>query len=206
MISRSPFIVPLADQVADLTVGGSQRRLASRVDGNGAMWVRQVLAGGAPPPFFDGGADAQAVRVPADLNGVTSWGHLFNGATWDRARGVEELTLLAAAVRAATVNSADFVNFNGRGLVVVFNVSAVPGVQTVTLELQGRDALSGLYYTILSSAAIVGVSTTVLRIYPATAPVANIAADHPLPRIFRARVVHSGAGNFTYSVGASVAW
>jgi hypothetical protein len=154
----------------------------------------------------DGRALADALPS-GDFGAITAAEQLlFNATTWDRKRANVDATALASAVRSATTNSADQVNFNGRGLIAVFDVTAVPGVQTVTLELQGRDVTSGLYYTILASAAIAAVSTTVLRIYPGTAAVANLAADHPLPRAWRARVVHSGAGNFTYSVGASVLW
>lgn len=128
----------------------------------------------------------------------------FNGATFDRQRGNTDNTLLASAVRAATTPSTDQTNYNGRGILLVFDITAVPGVQTVTLTIQGRDPLSGAYYTILAGAAQVAVSTIVMRVYPGLTAVANLTANDIIPRTWRVNVEHSGAGNFTYSVGASV--
>jgi len=147
-------------------------------------------------------ADAQASVLGALLS--LSRGQSFNGATWDRNRNNQDQTILASAVRAATNNSADFTNYNARGLHLVFDITAVPGVDTVTLTLQGKDALSGKYYTILAGSAQVGVATVVMRVYPGLTAAANLTANDILPRTWRVSVAHSGAGNFTYSVGASL--
>ena len=131
-------------------------------------------------------------------------GVLYNGAGWDKARNNIDATILASAARTATTASADQTNFNGRGLHLVFDITAVPGADTVTLTIQGKDALSGAYYTILAGAAQVGTGTIVMRVYPALTAAANLTASDVLPRTWRVNVVHSGAGSFTYRVGASV--
>lgn len=213
---RSPFILPLVQVQADAQSSpdaASRRRLIAATQG-GALYTVQSLPGGQSLLLLSGQADGFQNFLGEDQPAYSAWGYTSNASsqgaggtgTWDRLRGNFNEAVFASAVRAATVASADFTNFNGRGLIAVLDVTAVPGVQTVSLELQGKDAVSGQYYTVLASAAIAAISTTVLRWYPGTAVVANLAADHPLPRTWRARVVHSGAGNFTYSVGASVVW
>lgn len=118
--------------------------------------------------------------------------HVFNN---------QGLVLLASAVRAATQTGSDRTNRNARGLVCVFDVTAVPGVDTVTPKIQGKDPASGKYYDILVAAAISAVSTVVLRIYPGLAAVGNLTANDVLPRDWRLVVTHSAASNFTYSAG-----
>lgn len=114
------------------------------------------------------------------------------------------ITILASAVRAATNNSADQTNLVGRGVHVVIDVTAVPGVDTVTPKIQGKDELSGQYYDILTGAAISGVSTVVLKVYPGITVAANVSASDILPKTWRVVMTHSAGTNFTYSVGASL--
>lgn len=116
----------------------------------------------------------------------------------------KDLTVLASAVRAATNNSADQKNLNYRGLHLIIDVTAVPGVDTVTFTIQGKDPLSGKYYTILASAAIAAAGTTVLKVYPGLTAAANAVANDVLPEDWRVAVTHSAASNFTYSVGAQL--
>lgn len=113
----------------------------------------------------------------------------------------QDLNLLASAVQGATVTGQDRLNRNARGLILVFDQTVVPGVQTTTPKIQGKDPASGTYYDILVGAAQVGVVTVVLRIYPGLVAAANLVVNDILPRTWRVVVTHSGAGNFTYSVG-----
>ncbi len=131
---------------------------------------------------------------------------LFNGAAWDPQRNNTELTLLTSAARTATTASAEQVNYNARGVLLYFNVSAVPGTDTVQLTVEGKDPVSGNWGQIWAPAAI---SATVqpgrYMLYPGVGA-ANLTgqASAALPRIWRVRVIHSGVGSFTYSVGASL--
>jgi len=113
-------------------------------------------------------------------------------------------TILASAVRAATTNGADNVNYGARGIHVVIDVTAVPGIDTVTPTIQGYDPASGKYYTILAGAAIVATGTVVMRVYPSQVAAANVAVADCLPSMWRVIMTHSAATNFTYSVGASL--
>ena len=62
--------------------------------------------------------------------------------------------------------------------------------------IDGKDIASGAYYNIIS-----GTASPSIRIAPVAVSDGN---SYILPRVFRVRVVHSGVGNFTYSVGYSI--
>lgn len=113
-------------------------------------------------------------------------------------------TLLASAARTATVNTSDQTNFGGRGVHVTINVTAASATPSVVFTIQGKDDLSGVYYTILASAAITGTGTTVLRVYPGLTAAANVTVNDVLPRTWRVNCVHADADSITYSLGASV--
>ena len=128
----------------------------------------------------------------------------FNGTTWDRWRGNNELTLLASAARTATPTAVDQTNYNGRGGIIVIDVTAVGVTPSVVFTVQGKDSLSGQYYTILASAAITGTGTVVLRVFPGLTAVANTVVSDVLPRVWRVNAVHGNATTITYSVGVSM--
>lgn len=112
------------------------------------------------------------------------------------------ITVLASAVRAATNNSGPQGNRFCRGGVFVIDMTAVPGVATVTFAVEGFDAISGKYFPIITSAAIVAISTVVLRVYPGLVAAANLTVNDVLPAGWRVTATHSAGTNFTYSVAA----
>ena len=76
---------------------------------------------------------------------------------------------------------------------------------TVTVNVQGRDAASGVYYTILSSPGIVATGFTNLTVYPGASTTANASTPQPLPRTWRVQaIVTGGSASVTGTVGASV--
>lgn len=112
------------------------------------------------------------------------------------------VTALAAA-GVGTVNGADQSNTNARGLHLTIDITAITGTgPTLTVTIQGKDAVSGKYYTILASAALSAVGTTVLRVYPALTAAANTAANDVLPRDWR---VTYTIGGTTPAVTATIA-
>jgi hypothetical protein len=124
-------------------------------------------------------------------------------ATLDAVRGNLEGQVLASAVRAATNNSADLTNLNTTGVIIYFNVSVVPGVDTVTLSVEGKDPVSGNYGVLYAATAIATVIQPARYVlYPGASgagPTAVLAI--PIPRTWRVTITHSAGSNFTYSVG-----
>lgn len=150
------------------------------------------------------GAQGDALSNGADGLYVIGRNNLFNGTSWDRHRGNNDITVLASAARTATLQSSDITNYNAKGLHLVINVTAASATPSVVFTIQGKDALSSAYYTILASAAITGTGTTVLRVFPGATAAANLAANDILPRTWRVDATHADADSITYSVGASV--
>lgn len=148
--------------------------------------------------------DAVAVLGVASVLGARAMGYGFNGTTWDRVRNNFDTAGLVtlSAQAAGTVNGPDLVNYNGRGVQVVVDIT-VATAMTLTINIQGKDAISGKYYTILSSAAYATVSTNQLTVYPGAAVTANISVNQPMPRTWRIQAVVTGT-SVTATVGASV--
>lgn len=113
-------------------------------------------------------------------------------------------TALASAARTATVSSADIFNVNKKGVHVVLDVTAASATPSITLTIQGKDELSGKYYTILTSAAVTGISTNIYKVYPGLTAASNLVASDIIPKTFRITMTHSDTDSITYSVGYSL--
>lgn len=126
----------------------------------------------------------------------------FNGTNWERETHNLELTVIASAARTATNNSADISNFNCRGAHIVVDVTAAAIGASVVFAVQGKDAVSGKYFTLLTALAVTGTGTTALAVYPGITAANNVAASQVLSRYFRVTATHATADSITYSVGA----
>ena len=146
---------------------------------------------------FDGEAVGSATPFPARSR-------KYNGSTYDDERGNQNVTLLASAARTATNQTADQTNHNAKGLHLVIDVTAAAATPSVVFTIQGKDELSGKYYTLLASAAVTATGTTVLKVYPGITAAANASVSDLLPRTWRLDATHADADSITYSVGASV--
>lgn len=97
------------------------------------------------------------------------------------------VTALNLANATASANGADLTNTGSRGAVFVIKITAIAGSDTpsATFTVQGKDPLSGDYYTILATAALTATGTTVLRVYPGLTASANATASDVIPNLFR---------------------
>lgn len=118
---------------------------------------------------------------------------------------VEVNTLLASAARTATVTGGTKSNLNGTCLTAHLNITAVPGVDTVLLQLQEQDPISGVWVTLAATLAQVATGLVILKVgvgISAIAAAANIVVvNQKLPYSWRLNVVHSAATSFIYSLG-----
>lgn len=134
---------------------------------------------------------------------------LYNGSTLDRYRGNWRETILASAVRTATIQTASFINYNHRGAMFTLNVTANPGADETLafnvyhIEPVADGAVVIYFKTGLSQNANRKISFV---LYPGA--VETVAATYleaqaiPLPREYQIGIGHSGSGNWTYSVSA----
>lgn len=113
--------------------------------------------------------------------------------------------VFASAARTATSTSKPSENSGRyRGGVFVIDVTAVADTPSVVFTIQGRDPVSGKAYTILTSAAITGTGTTVLRVYPGLTAAANVTVSDILPAQWQVLATHADTDSITYSVSASL--
>lgn len=115
----------------------------------------------------------------------------------------QEGVLLSSIARTATATSSDVSVVSGTGLVVVLDVTVGALLDLIT-TIQRKDIASGKYVTILTSAAVTGVSTNTYKVYPGIAAVANLTVNDVLTGTFRVVVTHGNATSCTYTVGYSI--
>ncbi len=84
------------------------------------------------------------------------------------------------------------------------NVTAIGAAPSVVFNIEGLDPVSGVYYPILTSAAITATGTTVLRVYPGAANTANLSVSDYIPPQWRVRPVHGNSDSITYSMTANM--
>jgi hypothetical protein len=150
-------------------------------------------------------SDALAAGAIADRFQVLGLGYGYDGSTnFNRWRNNNDITVAASLARTATGNSGDLTNYNARGLHLYVDVTAASATPSVVFTIQGKDAVSGAYYTILASAAVTGVSSNIYKVYPGLTAAANLVASDILPRTYRILWTHSDADSITYSIGASL--
>jgi hypothetical protein len=130
----------------------------------------------------------------------------YNGTTWDRQRNnIDNQTCgITASGVTSTQTGADQTNYNHSGVIVVLDMTVV-GTGSVTLEIDGKDPVSGKYFAILTGAAVVTNSTNVYRVYPGITAAANVSASDVLPRTWRVKVTANNANATNYTVGAMLA-
>jgi hypothetical protein len=85
------------------------------------------------------------------------------------------------------------------GGLFVINVTAASATPSVVFTISGQDSF-GASWTILASAAITGVGTTVLRVHPEFTAAANTIAKDILPQGIKVTATHADADSITYSV------
>lgn len=105
-------------------------------------------------------------------------------------------TVIRHAAAAAGVNGADQSNDSrAKGAYVVVDITAITGTgPTLTVTLQGKDEVSGKYFTVLASAALNATGTTVLRVYPGLTAAANTVANDVMPLQWRIKTDIGGTG------------
>lgn len=111
-------------------------------------------------------------------------------------------TVYASAARTATPTAFESSTEGARGLHLVIDVTSVTASPSVVPTIDGHDPLSGKWYNLLTGVAITATGTTVLKIYPGIATLANAAASDVVPDVFRVVMTHGDADSITYTVAA----
>lgn len=86
----------------------------------------------------------------------------------------------------ATYNGPDQINDGPKsGVKIVVDITSVAGGATLTVRIQGKDPVSGKYFTMLTSTALGAAATTVLTIFPGATAAANVTVNDRMPRTWR---------------------
>lgn len=115
---------------------------------------------------------------------------------------VVQQTVFPSLARTATPTAVQFTQKAHRGLRLTIDVTAATSTPSTVFTVSSVDPLSGAKTALLASAAIVGVGTTVLFIYPGSAAAANAVADKPLSGTIEVTAVHGNANSQTYTCAA----
>ena len=192
----SPASAGEGDARTQLVTPEGKQRIVIEEDGSGS--TRAAITAAA-----DGFSNPTALET-------VSFPHLYNGTTWDRMRGVTHVELLAGATnRAATNNSPDQTNYNAKGVVIFFDVTTVPGSDTVHLKIQSLDIAEAKAETFMVTPTISAAQRDTYIIYPGVGAAAEDIVEvvgYPLPRKWRIQIVHSGSGTFQYLLEAHLIW
>jgi hypothetical protein len=129
---------------------------------------------------------------------VAAWVAVLLAAPLSSARAADlgpVVTLSAAG--AGTTFSLDTLNPSAHEARCAVNITSITGTLTVTLY--GKDGASGMYYSLLASAALASPGLTVLEVGPALTAAANLTVNDYLPPTWRV-----GAAVATGPVSATV--
>lgn len=170
----------------------SQRVLSCTLGGGGSVTDNLV----APTMFLAN--DGTFANRPGAVGAVD-----YDGGAWNRHRGNAKNTadnFTNPGIGAQ--NGAAIQLFNGRGVVVYVNISAIAGGATVTVKLQEQDPQSLNWVDIAGATtlALAAVALTALRVYPGITVAANVAVNNVPGRTVRAVSTLAVANNATWTV------
>ena len=156
-------------------------------------------------------ADATLVEGEVELRVGTqevSAAHPLPTRESDPLRSNIEATLLASAARTVETSSPDQVNVNGRGLILIVNITADPAAASITPTLEIRDPISGNYFTIWTAAAALAAVGTTAYLFEiggvGSAGSFTEAINIRLTRTWRFTMTVANASSMTYSVSTNV--
>ncbi len=117
---------------------------------------------------------------------------------------LDGITLIDASNVTTTQGSTFQTNYNGRGVIVVFDMIDASASPSVTLQINGDEPVTGAVWNILTGTAITVNGTHVYRVYPGLTAAANATANDILPRTWGVIAIANNANSATYKVCAIV--
>lgn len=111
---------------------------------------------------------------------------------------------LPSAARTATPTVYTVYSRGATGLAVTLKATAASLTPSVVVTIQAYDAVTAAWTTLLTSAAITGVSTNRYVVAPEITEAANLAVSTTLPDTLRVVPTHGDTDPLTYSV--SLEW
>lgn len=130
---------------------------------------------------------------------------LNNGNAYDEPRSnMDGITLINASSVTTFQGSALQTNYNGRGVIVVFDMIDASASPSVTLSITGDEPVTGVGWNILVGLPITANGTYIYKVYPGLIPVPNAVANDIIPRTWGVSVTANNANAASYEVCAIV--
>lgn len=112
------------------------------------------------------------------------------------------------SLTAATANtyvSQDQSGYNISRVTCVLNAASKVGTPSYTFKIQGKDAASGLYYDLLTSASLTNTATAnPISVGAGLTDSANVSIARPIPATWRVSATVTGTTSVTGTIGCSV--
>ncbi len=122
--------------------------------------------------------------------------------------GNTDVTLLERENRIAEANSGDQINSSWRGLILFVRVYSIINTPSITLVLQIRDSISGVYFSIWSALAAITAAGSYAYLFDLGG--VGFGGDYTeavnlrLARVWRFILQHADADSIEYSVSATL--
>lgn len=180
--------------------------MALITDINGANVLAITAAGQAPviTPQITAAAAINDGTGNLTTGTIAGANLLFNGTTWDRARGNMAITLDTLISRTGSFIGATLLNVNARSAIFEIRATAWSGTGTFTAKLQ-QSIDGGTTWIDVPGAvtpAISAIGSTLLIIDRDMIAVANSVIPYPLAR--HIRINYTWTGTLTATVGGYV--
>lgn len=115
----------------------------------------------------------------------------------------QQIEVMPSAARTAT-SSVRIKNRQGKYGRLIIDATAAADTPSVVVTIKAVDKVSAVESTVLASAAITGVGTTILKVGPGLTAAANLVANDVLPPEIEIEAVHADTDSITYSIGLEI--
>ena len=116
-------------------------------------------------------------------------------------QSVRTLTLYPSTATTAT-HSTDFVRppRHVRGVRIWVNATAETDTASVVFTVEVKNDIDNAYATVLTSAAVTGISSNMYEVYPGGAAVSDLRSTYHIGSGFRVTCTHADADSLTYAI------
>lgn len=193
-------------RLSTATTAGTTTLSLYQLDDRIQHWLATQQVGGtiSVNGYPAAAASADALANPS-ITQIGAAGLVFNGTTWDRARGMSgNLTTGDTGAKSATGNGATIANVGNKGLALLVNLGAFVGGTTpsITFKLQGSPDGGTNWYDIpgATTAALTATGLFGITVYPGITATAGTTTSgttatvsQVLPRTWRVVWTITGA-------------
>lgn len=189
--------------IPEATIDGSNWFAVDAFVANGDAPVQAITAGGQwiiPCGAFD----QVRLRCSAYTSGTINVALRASDVQQVLAPTRQNITIAATAARTLAFTGDDIPTGGASAFILDFDETAHASSPSNTPTIQGKDPVSGVYYTLLAGAAITTEGHTTMAVGRGLPVTSNVSANAPLPAVIRVVVAVANANSMTYSLGGTL--